>query len=286
MIEIECPLCGQETVKEKLYDLECKGNKIGIVRCEQCKLIFVSPNLTREEMKAFVSKDFFIAPSHQKLIEEGNYNFQIYLDNVQNKDIFGYPNYLEPEHLKAKLAWGKRIMDWLKLGYRRLYSKEFKPSSLLEVGGATGHMSLPFVVDGWSPVVVTELSDWCHEYNSSGKGCHLDMRICNPEELDIEDKAFDCVMLWDTLEHLQYPVLSLNAINRMTKDKMIGVIQCPNAEDYILEPENHLVSPGQHCFHYDHNTLEKILNKCGFKFCSEKVSPEAGEMVILFTKKL
>ena len=76
----------------------------------------------------------------------------------------------------------------------------------------------------------------------------------------------------------------MKAIHRMTKDRMIGVIQCPNATEYIMEPENHLVSPGQHCFHYTQVTLEKMLNKCGFKFHSEKVSPEFGEMVILFTK--
>ena len=285
MIKIICPLCDPVDDTETMYGVEYLGKTLGIKRCKKCGLIFVSPNYEDVELKGVVNEeDFFIAPSHQQLIKEGKYNFQIYLDNVQNKDIVGYPNYLEPKHLQAKLAWGKRIMDWIVLGYRRAFGRERKPDSLLEVGGATGHMAHLFVEAGWKPVVVTELSDWCKKFNDSPEGLQLDMRICNPEELNIEDGTFDTVLLWDTLEHLQYPVKSLEAIHRMTKQNVLGVIQCPDADEYIEEKESRLISPGQHCFHYTHNTLEKMLNRCGFKLNSEKISPEAGEMVILFTK--
>jgi hypothetical protein len=285
LLDIVCPMCEPENDVEKLYEMKLEDHVLGMVRCKKCDLIFVSPNLDRDGLESVVSADFFIAPSHRKLIESKEYNFEIYLQNLQNKDITGYPNYVEPEHLKAKMSWGKRIMDWLVLAYRRQFGKTVKPSSLLEIGGATGHMSKPFQDEGWSPLIVTELGSWCKEFNDSPEGLNLDMRLSNPEDLDVDDKTFDCIMLWDTLEHLQYPVKSLFAIHRMTKDKMIGIIQCPDAEEYIKEEDNHLISPGQHCFHFTHETLERVLDKCGFKFCGEKVSPEAGEMVILFTKK-
>ena len=284
IIDIICPMCEPVNEVEKLYDIDFEDNKLGMVKCKKCDLIFVSPNLDRGGLKDVLSKDFFIAPSHQKLMKEDKYNFEIYLQNVQNKDITGYPNYVEPEHLKAKMSWGKRIMDWLTLAYRRQYGKEVKPSSLLEVGGATGHMSKSFQDAGWSPLIVTELGNWCKEFNDSSEGLHMDMRLQNPEDLDCDDAIFDAVMLWDTLEHLQYPLQSMKAISRMTKDKMVGVIQCPDAEEYIMDEKHHLISPGQHCFHFTHETLERILEKSGFKFCGEKVSPEAGEMVVLFTK--
>jgi len=285
MIDIVCPMCEPVNEVEKMYEMNYKDEVLGMVKCKKCDLIFVSPNFDRSGLEAVVSKDFFIAPSHQALIEADTYDFEIYLQNVQNKDITGYPNYVEPEHLKAKMSWGKRIMDWLTLAYRRQFGKEVKPSSLIEIGGATGHMSKPFKDAGWSPIIVTELGSWCKDFNDSPEGLHLDYRLQNPEDVDVPDKTFDTAMLWDTLEHLQYPVKSLSAIYRMTKDKMVGVIQCPDAEEYITDEENHLISPGQHCFHFTHETLEDMLDKVGFKFCGEKVSPEAGEMVILFTKK-
>lgn len=275
MRKVDCPICEADQASS-LFCVE----GMQLVRCLTCGLTYYNPDVTPEEHYALLDEDFFVCQAIQKLKKSGvEYNFDAYLRHVKDPSIIGYPDYLEPEHLLAKELWGKKTLAWFvkkwqELGFAGL------PSSLLEAGGASGHMALPFVRAEWDPVVVQEVSPWISQFALSG----VEMRLGELHTLDFGDTKFNCVLMWDSFEHIQFPNECLRRLYEVTTDEMLMIIQTPDVD--FATADWYLFSPSQHSFLYNHRTLALILEKHGFSICGEKISPEADEMIVIVQKKL
>jgi len=270
MIDVICPIC---EVDDTRFLFEVEG--LRLVQCKRCGLIYFNPNVEFKEHVDFLDVDYWVAPTYQRLKSSGKYDYKAYLDHLDAEDIKGYPDYLEPRHLDAKVQWGKRVLGWFKKYYPEAHS-------VIELGCATGHMLKPFVQAGWSPVVGVEVSPWIvdrgRELNPK-----LDLRLGNFENMQFTE-TFDCALLWDVFEHYQYPNGVLKNLYQITSSKMVAICHLPDA-DQSRGKDWYLWSPRQHCFHYNRKTLGMILDKHGFKIVGEEVSPEAGEMVVVWGKK-
>ena len=273
LIKIRCPIC--QTISNNVRFI-VKGLKV--VECETCGLLYYNPNVSREIHKDFVNtEDYYIAPKFQELRKTGNYNLQIYLEHLKTAKVKGYPDWLEPEHLKAKISWGRRIMGWF---LEAAQGRSLK--SVLEIGGGTGHMLKDFKKFGdFDYVVSQDISEWAYK---TGKELLPNIIFKYGEVYDQEfDRKFDCIMTWDSLEHIQNQNMLLYKLGEITNDNAIIVIHTPNAE-FAKSPDWYLWSPEQHCFFYTKKTLDLFFKKYGFNRIAEKRSPEPDEMVLIYQK--
>lgn len=273
MIRVECPVC-----KVDSDDIRFVVEGLRVVKCGTCGLLYYNPNVSKEIHKKFVNdEDFYVAPKFQELRAAGNYNLQVYLEHLKTAEVKGYPDWLEPEHLRAKVSWGRRIMGWF------LDTAKGAPlKSVLEIGGGTGHMLKDFKKFGdFEYVVSQDISDWAYK---TGKEMLPDIIFKCGEVYDLEfEQKFDCVLMWDSLEHVQYPDKLLSKLNEITNDNALIIIQTPDAE-YAEDLNWRYWSPEQHCFFFTRKTLDLLLSKYNFNRVSEKLSPEQEEMVLIYQK--
>lgn len=263
LTEINCPLHDHITESEFLF--ECRPNNwaqktsLRVVQCKECGLLFFNPNLSITDRKAYHSREYYIADT---------------------KGCIGYPNYIEEDHLGAKIYFGKLIYSW----FSRLWKdKTRKPCSLLDLGCATGHMSKPFHDRNWK-VVGIEFSKWAVDWGREHLG--LDLRHQDMDELFLdEEEIFDCVLFWDSLEHSQYPRKLLQKVYHHSPDKMVMIIQMPDVTKYVDDPKHPFWSLYQHCFHYNKDTLGRLLELEGFEITRKLPSSQSDEMLIVAEKK-
>ena len=284
LISIDCPIC--ETNKSfKLFSVE-KG--LEIVQCENCDLVYFNPNYNYKDHSSFVeSEDYWVAPAFQELrrtsevyLARSVESSDLYIQTLRKAKIKGYPDYLHYAHLDAKIAWGNIVKGWVKE-----YTSNWSPKSVLGTGVATGHMFVGFKKENWKKIVGIELSKWAVDAGKKDLPW-LDLRQGTLNEIEFEaNEKFDVLLCWDSFEHEQYPNETLKKLDRLMNNPCVGVFHLPNWLSMIAtmkrkkENKHNLLSPGQHCFFYTHNTLDRLLRKHNFKIIGEKPSPEVDEMV-------
>lgn len=262
MIDIKCPLHDHPTETEFLF--ECPPNNwaqevsLRVEQCKECGLIFFNPNPSIEDRRAYHTKEYYVADS---------------------RGCVGYPNYIEEDHIGAKIYFGKLIFSW----FSRLWKdKTRKPCSLLDFGCATGHMSKHFHDKGWK-VVGIEFSKWAVDWGREHLG--LDLRCQDMDDLFLNDEEiFDCVLFWDSLEHSQNPRELLRKVYKHSSENMVMIIQMPNIEKYKDNPAHPYWSLYQHCYHYNPTTLNKLLELEGFKTSRKLPSSQPDEMLVVAEK--
>lgn len=275
LINVDCPIC-EKDASTPLFEVE----ELSLVKCKKCGLMYYNPNISLQDHYAFLNEDFFVSPAIQQIKKSGQrYDFAVYMQHVKHPSIVGYPDYLEPEHLRAKELWGKKLLSWFIKDWQ---IQKFKglPSSVLEMGAATGHMLHPFKDAEWR-CLGQEVSCWIVDHSSS----RVDVLLGELHNLSFGDEKFNCVILWDSFEHTQFPNECLKKLHEITTDEMLMIIQTPNAE-YITTEDHYLLSPRQHSFLFSKRTLSLILKKCGFEICNERISSQADEMCLIVKKLL
>jgi 2-polyprenyl-3-methyl-5-hydroxy-6-metoxy-1,4-benzoquinol methylase len=79
---------------------------------------------------------------------------------------------------------------------------------------------------------------------------------------------FDLITLWDVLEHLPQPFLTLKKIRFWLKDKGLLALQVPNINSLtarITKEKWPWLTPSDHLFHFSPKTIKKLLEKSNFK---------------------
>ena len=262
-VNVRCPLHDEQAATEFLFEVPpnnwAQGVSLRVVRCKECGLVFFNPNISIKDRKDYHTEAYYIA---------------------NEKGCVGYPNYLEKDHIGAKIYFGKLLHSW----FSRLWKdKQRKPMSLIDLGCATGHMSKPFHDKGWK-VVGIDFSEWAITWGRENLG--MDLRCQDMDELLLdEEEKFDCVLFWDSLEHSQYPRKLLKKVYEYTASEMLMIIQMPDVDKFVDNPQDSFWSLYQHCFHYNEKTLAKLLELEGFKISKKLPSSQPREMLFVAEKR-
>jgi len=87
-------------------------------------------------------------------------------------------------------------------------------------------------------------------------------------KVDFEDKKFDAVTLWHSLEHFKDPVKVFSKLKNILSDRGIIIIQTPNIDSfgfrYGRENWFHLDSP-RHPYLYSRKTIEELGKRTNLK---------------------
>lgn len=150
-----------------------------------------------------------------------------------------------------------------------------RPGSVLDIGCGRGLLLAQLRKLGWT-VTGIELSERAAHFARTVM--QLDVRVGDVGDLHFEEEAFDAVVLWHVLEHVDDPASLLREVRRLVRPGGLVLIAVPNfgSIESRLSKGNwfHLDVP-RHVTHFTPETLVNMLKAEQFK--SERItffSPE------------
>lgn len=226
---VPCNLCGSS--ERQPY---CPENGLGLVECQQCGLVYVSPRPDANELYALYGETYF---------------------HNNDSGVVGYANYIADEGNIRKTA------------VRRLKHVErfIRRGKLLDVGCATGFFIDEAKKRGWQ-VEGMDVSSFAVEYAHSHFG--LDVRHGSLTELDFPHNAYDLVSLWDVIEHVPDPVAYVRRSAELLRPGGIIVLATPDVDSFPAKLMGkrwvgYKLSE-EHIYYFSVKTLTKMLNDTGF----------------------
>jgi 2-polyprenyl-3-methyl-5-hydroxy-6-metoxy-1,4-benzoquinol methylase len=182
---------------------------------------------------------------------------------------FTYP---QPELLAEQYnnsyfdLYRRRRLFRLKRAEARLKQIELimSPGRLLDIGCSLGYFVEAANARGWAASGV-EISPYAAE-EARDRG--LDVRTGTIEDAAFPDASFDCVTMWDVLEHVPDPTVHMLEVRRILTDGGLVVIGTPDIGHLIFrlkrERWRHL-KPAEHVFYFCRNSIFRLLEKTGFR---------------------
>lgn len=240
VVNVSCPLCNSGEFRE-IYK---ERGSLGIVRCRNCKLIYVNPRLK--------DPDRVYWGDAEKYFQEAKFIFEGKMPHHRDK------NY----------------MDDLRLIHR------YKPSgNFLDVGTNMGFfLRNAKKWEGWNLYGVEPsptLSDMARKYFG------LNIKTAFLEDAGFESGFFDVVTMTDVFEHIADPARILTEVSRVLKPDGILFIKVPNGLFNLFKlkmakmagrlKDYDIFDSYEHVVHYSAVTLKKMLEKNGFKIMEIRI---------------
>lgn len=176
-----------------------------IVRCRGCRHLYVSPRPPTAEIQAIYDESYFANPAFRA---------------TDHDAYFGYMDYIRDRpHIQHRLA---QVLD-------RIERHEWK-GRLLDVGCGLGFFVEVAQIHGWDATGV-ELNQyavgWARE--------HVSDRVFHGTvaTIDAPDDHFDCVTMFDVIEHLPDPREELREIWRVLRPGGLLVLVTPDAGSIV-----------------------------------------------------
>ena len=184
-----------------------------------------------------------------------------------------YSNYKDEEVLEQV----RKGNDWLKVQRHllrfKLIKKYQKTGRLFDLGVGWGHFLYAGKQLGYG-VYGIEVSEM--PYNYAKHDLKLPVDLIDFFDMDIKDKAYDIITLWDVLEHIPDADKALRRCNKMMKDKGYIFIQVPQIDSIIAKKQkvNWKMIGENHVNLFSRMTICRLLEKEGFKMVKIKSSFE------------
>lgn len=169
-------------------------------------------------------------------------------------------------------AEGKRFpapMEWAIRWFRErrvqtILSQHPQTGRILDIGCGRGLMLAEFHQRGWEAVGTEFSADLAAAVQKQhGFRVHHSQYL---SDCTFPDDYFDVITLWHVLEHLPYPIQTLQEIRRILKPNGILLIEVPNIESWQAKIGGgawfHLDCP-RHLYHFGTEQLTTILQAAG-----------------------
>jgi 2-polyprenyl-3-methyl-5-hydroxy-6-metoxy-1,4-benzoquinol methylase len=159
----------------------------------------------------------------------------------------------------------KRHAFRLKRGDARLRRIELlrKPGTLLDIGCSLGYFVEAANARGWNASGIEISPHAAQEARKIG----LDVRTGVLEDAGYSSRAFDCVTMWDVLEHVPDPTAHMLEVRRVLSKDGLVVVGTPNLGHIMFrikrERWRHL-KPREHIFYFRKSSITRLLAKTGF----------------------
>ncbi|MBK8025321.1 MAG: class I SAM-dependent methyltransferase [Chloroflexi bacterium] len=241
---IPCNLCGSEA-----REPYCPENGLGLVQCQNCGLVYVSPRPEAHELYALYGESYF---------------------RNENSGVVGYTNYLRDEANIRKTFAGRlqRIEQW-----------RCPPGKALDVGCATGFFLSEAQARGWE-VSGIDVSTFAVDYARKRFG--FDLKTGSLLEADYAPESFDLVAMWDVIEHVPDPKRYIQEVARLLKSGGLFVLSTPDVDSLPARLTGRrwvgFKLSEEHVFYFSVATLSRMLNDAGFEVVQHR---HVGKFVTL-----
>jgi SAM-dependent methyltransferase len=246
----------------------CAGSKLALhhdqgyrslIRCRDCRLVFVDPLPSLDEKAEIESRGF-----DGKVLQEACEFFDDYDRNFEE--------------------------DAVTRAFRRALERIGElhdPGRMLDVGPGTGIFLHLAREAGWEPhgIDITEQSA-----KKASEEFDLDIAVGNFEDYAFEEESFDCVTMLDVVEHSLDPVSFLRRGYDLLKPGGLLYVAVPNQGsllNVLVDAYLHAGGPGKafllerlyvapHLYYFDPRVMRYALETAGF----EVVSVRGGHVAL------
>lgn len=226
-----CPLCGTESM-----DLRWSRDGVRYYACASCRVVFQFPQPSPEALREVYSEDYY-RKTDEKTSVSGYTDYEMDMDLKLARVLF------EPVR-RLGTGTGKRLLD---------------------VGCATGAVLQVAREHGWDAGGV-EISAWAAEI-ARRKG--FDVRTGTLEEAHLAEGSMDVVTMFDVIEHIPDPRVTLREIRRVLRPGGALVLQTPNADGFgarvLYRSRSMIVQPNAHLILFSPAGLRTMLEREGFQ---------------------
>lgn len=232
--EVPCSLCGA-SAGAPLFTI--RG--FPILRCQSCGARYVSPRLKAEALAEMYSQE--------------NYY------KSDNSLTHGYVNYVgDRENIVATFA---RRLKWLLAQTGRA-----TPGKVLDVGCATG-FSIDYALgQGWDAWGI-EPSAYAASVAKERLGDRVKQGTLDRHTLAHE--SFDTVLLWDVIEHVPDPLLTLSQTRALLKPGGFLSLITPDVGSLVARLMGRrwmeYAKPTEHIIFFSRETIRRALERSGFE---------------------
>ncbi len=238
-IEHRCPVCGQTGSRRPVAQM---GDKYVALKCEQCQLTCAHPIPSLEELHNFYS------------------NYHVTQET--------------PERLERLVGLHSQILDYL------LSRLEKQAPTFLDYGFGVGAF-LKLVHSRNLAAYGVEFSQQnCEQMRQYCAKNQAQIAVVQLPEQSLDDlpcRQFDCITLFQVVEHLADPVALLSSLSRYQARGGLLYIECPNHDALFLQVKNkirHLVDrtsyfgslyPPEHLLGFNRRSLRVLLEQAGYE---------------------
>jgi 2-polyprenyl-3-methyl-5-hydroxy-6-metoxy-1,4-benzoquinol methylase len=230
-----CPVCGNSKFVPFITckDYTVSSERFNIVSCETCNFKFTNPRPEDSKLEAYYKSEEYISHSDTK------------------------------KGIIAKLYHAVR--NHTLQGKLKLISKYVSRGTALDYGCGTGMFLKVCKDNGWE-VFGMEPDEGARAIGiKQGLAVDADKQSLHSK---IRNKQLDIITLWHVLEHVTDLDLTLTFFNLKLKDTGRLIIAVPNYTSYDAKHYGEFWAAydvPRHLYHFEVNTISKLLSKFGFK---------------------
>lgn len=282
METIRCEVCGESshTSLFSQYDLTHRvtDELFTVVRCRGCRLLFLNPRPTREEIGGYYPDSYYpeAAPRQTGDLRRAAKRWSGRIRRWIAQDFYGYP---APASIR-RWQWARRLLLWPEFLWRRWRGRGLLPwagrGRLLDVGCGSGGNLAVLEEQGWD-VSGVDASARAVEQAQVRFGERV--RQGDLASIGYSERSFDTVLFSHVLEHLHGPLPLLKEVWRILDWEGRIVILCPNAGGLEAWMFGRWWFPWElprHVYHYERATLTRVLEVAGFQM--ESVATGLGAL--------
>lgn len=237
MESINCIICNTDDTH-----LLVKKNSFNVVKCNGCGLVYLNPRLVEAELAALYD--------------------------------------VSPALIDKKISVGKRYtghdahkVKKFQIAINLLKRHKKSIQNVFDLGCSTGIFLELAAKEGWTPYG-SDVNHNMVEKNRRIYGEHV--KLQKGHKIDFPDCFFDVVTLFDSIEHMPAPIVTIKEAARILKDDGLLVVSTPNVDGLFprltynllcktIGAWEHPTTPG-HVFQFSPATLKKVLKKAGLKW--------------------
>lgn len=229
-----CPLCGSANGSE----FAVRPDKLRVVRCGSCHLLFLSPKPSEEALSRFYRTYF---EKHRMVqLQSERYWSELSRSRYQIPAS-------DPRHLLL-----------------RRVGVSVKHKRVLDVGCGDGKFLLMCRQLGAKEAVGVEPD--ANMAQALKSRFELDVHPGYLRDLEGFEGRFDLVTLWDVLEHLSSPMSVISSVRHLLSPSGRIALLTPNADDLAVQDKEKtaLRVDFDHICYYGRDAAQHLLGSCGF----------------------
>jgi len=244
--EVPCLFCGVRDEEVRFVE-----EPFRVVRCRRCSLTYVNPRLPSDTLHAMYQEDYW--------------------ESERARD-FGYTAYLADAALYLETF---RMRSEVLAPYAR------PPGRVLEVGCAAGFFLRVMEDAGWTTTGL-EIARPMVEHARRELGLP-DVRHGDLLDIELPERHYDVIALWDVIEHLEDPREHLARAVPLLADDGVVVIETQNVASWFARALGRRwthYKHEEHLYHFDPATVRRLLADVGLRVL-ENTPRRGGKYVSL-----
>jgi 2-polyprenyl-3-methyl-5-hydroxy-6-metoxy-1,4-benzoquinol methylase len=263
--EAACSLCGSRDYRTLLAwrDAEAEDAELRVVQCRKCSLAFTNPRPTPETIGRFYPTDYSCYELRRRIKRHWRARWRAGLQQAVLRSSYQHPS--QPADVTTRIL-GRLGRALVRDGQRR---SEWIPyrgdGQLLDFGCGAGEFLERMRDRGWK-VEGLDMSTYAAHVVMRERGIRV--HVGTLPHRDLAPETFDCITMWQALEHVHEPRVTLREARRLLRPGGVLTAAVPNFSSWPARQYGRhwfALDVPRHLTHFTPQTLRALFEAEGFR---------------------